>query len=665
MTEKALTAGKDAMSVRYDQAYHASTADGDAFWLEAARMVDWERAPATGWTRGAGWFADGVINTCYNAVDRHVLAGRGDQPAVIYESPVTGTRQTYSYAELLDNVTRTAGMLAALGVLKGDRVVIYMPMIPQTLFAMLACARIGAVHSVVFGGFAATEVAKRIDDAKPKLLLTASCGIEGQRIIPYKPLVDHALELAEHKVEHVALFQRPQAAAMMAAPRDVDWSTQLEAAAPTACVFVAAADPLYILYTSGTTGTPKGVVRENGGHAVALAWSMANIYGAKPGETFWAASDFGWVVGHSYITYGPLIAGCTTVIFEGKPVGTPDAGAFWRTIDAHKVDIFFTAPTAIRAVRREDPQGALISQIGTGRLRALFLAGERADPDTIHWAEQQLGIPVIDHWWQTELGWAATASCLGLGDERRLAGSAGRPVPGYTFAVLDEAGKPLPLGATGNVVMQMPLPPGCYSSLWNNPAGYAKSFQAYPGYYETGDAGFIDTSGFVHVMGRTDDIINVAGHRLSTGQMEQIIARHPAVAECAVIGVDDALKGMVPVAFAVPRPAERAADEPLSPAIVQAVRDELGPVAALRQVHLVDALPKTRSGKILRATLRRIANGETVETPPTIENPDVLHQYRLLFAPRAGAAPQLADNAGPNSGEQALSNPPQTEGSLS
>ncbi|WP_213979045.1 AMP-binding protein [Sphingomonas sp. dw_22] len=619
------------MSGGYTDAYRASMADGEAFWLEAARLIDWERTPATGWSEGAGWFADGTINTCHNAIDRHVAAGRGSQAAVIYESPVTGTRRTYTYAELLERVARTAGMLAGLGVGKGDRVVIYMPMIPETLFAMLACARIGAVHSVVFGGFAAPELAKRIDDAKPRLVLIASCGIEGQRVIAYKPLVDHALELARHRVEHVVLFQRAQAEAEMTLPRDLDWTELFGAAEPVACVPVAATDPLYILYTSGTTGTPKGVVRQNGGHAVALAWSMANIYGAKPGETFWAASDVGWVVGHSYIAYGPLIAGCATLLFEGKPVGTPDAGTFWRTIDTHRVDIFFTAPTAIRAIRKEDPQGDCIADIGTGRLRALFLAGERADPDTIHWAERQLGVPVVDHWWQTELGWPAVATCLGLGDERRQAGSAGFPVPGYAFDVLDEGGRPVAPGATGNVVMKTPLPPGCYSSLWNNPAGYAKSFEAYPGYYETGDAGHIDADGFVHIMGRTDDIINVAGHRLSTGQMEQIVACHPAIAECAVIGVDDALKGMIPMAFAVAR-AGGHDDASLARAVIAAVRDELGPVAALRDVHIVDALPKTRSGKILRATLRRIANGERVETPPTIENPDVLHQYRALFA---------------------------------
>jgi propionyl-CoA synthetase len=630
------------MSERYQLAYAQSLSDPDAFWLDAAQAINWERAPQSGWSPAgedaagreiaAGWFADGILNSCHNAVDRHVAAGRGDQPAIIYESPVTGTRQTFTYAQLLDEVAHTAGMLSGLGVEKGDRVVIYMPMIPQTVFAMLACARIGAVHSVVFGGFAAPELAKRIDDATPRIVLTASCGIEGQKVVPYKPLVDHALELAVHAVSHVVLLQRPQVMAPMKEGRDLDWSALRAAARPVACVPVAATDPLYILYTSGTTGTPKGVVRENGGHAVALAWSMAHIYGVKPGEVFWAASDVGWVVGHSYIVYGPLMAGATTVLFEGKPVGTPDAGTFWRSIDALGVDIFFTAPTALRAIRKEDPEGAFIGQIGTGRLRALFLAGERADPDTIHWAEDRLKLPVIDHWWQTELGWPAIATCFGLGDTRRRAGSAGFPVPGYAFAVVDEGGEPVAQGETGNVVMALPLPPGCYTSLWNNPQTYAKSFATFPGHYETGDAGHIDADGFVNIMGRTDDIINVAGHRLSTGQMEQIVARHPAIAECAVIGVDDLLKGMIPMAFAVAKTGQR--DAPgLGREIIASVRDELGPVAALKHVHIVEALPKTRSGKILRAALRRVAAGEVIDMPPTIENPDALTRIAALFQP--------------------------------
>lgn len=618
----------------YDRHYTSSHADPEAFWLEAAASLDWSRPPSRAWSAEAGWFPDGELNSCHNAVDRHVAAGRGEEIAVIHESPVTGGRRSFSYVELRDHVARTAGMLARLGVGKGDRVVIYMPMIPETLFAMLACARIGAIHSVVFGGFAAPELAKRIDDAGPRLLLTASCGIEGQKIVPYKPLVDHALDLAGHAVDHVVLLQRPQSRADMRAGRDLDWAEQIALSAPVGCVPVASADPLYILYTSGTTGTPKGVVRDNGGHAVALSWSMAHIYAMRPGETFWAASDVGWVVGHSYIVYGPLIAGCTTVLFEGKPVGTPDAGAFWRTIEAHGVDVFFTAPTAIRAIRKEDPEGRFLRATGTGRLRAMFLAGERADPDTIHWAERQLDLPVIDHWWQTELGWPAIATCLGLGDTRRRAGSAGFPVPGFRFDILGEDGRPVPAGAMGHVTIRLPLAPGCYATLWNNPTGYAKSFDTFAGHYETGDAGFIDEDGFVHVMGRTDDIINVAGHRLSTGQMEQIVAGHPAIAECAVIGVDDPLKGMHPLAFAVPKIGS-ADDASLPRDIVALVRDELGPVAALKQVHIVAALPKTRSGKILRATLRRIANGEAIETPPTIENPDVLDRIRALFAATA------------------------------
>jgi propionyl-CoA synthetase len=621
------------MSDAYAQQLAASLADPDAYWLDAARLIDWDKAPERGWTDTdglTGWFADGALNTCHNAVDRHVAVGHGGRTALIYESPVTGTTARYSFAQLRDEVAQVAGMLANLGVTKGDRIVIYMPMIPQTVFAMLACARIGAVHSVVFGGFAPPELAKRVDDAQPRVILTASCGMEGSKVIAYKPLVDEALQIARHQPDHVLLFQRQQLAAAMQAPRDVDWEDARASASPADCVSLAATDPLYILYTSGTTGMPKGVVRQNGGHAVALAWSMRAVYGMKPGQTFWAASDVGWVVGHSYIVYGPLIAGCATILFEGKPVGTPDAGTFWRTIDKHKVDVFFTAPTAIRAVRKEDPEGAFLKKIGTGQLRVMFLAGERADPDTIHWAEAQLKLPVIDHWWQTELGWPAVATCFGLGDTRRKAGSAGFPVPGFRFAVLGENGQELPNGTSGSVTIRLPLAPGAYTSLWNNPAGYARSFEAFPGYYETGDAGYIDDAGFVHIMGRTDDIINVAGHRLSTGQMEEIVATHPAVAECAVIGADDALKGQIPMAFVVPKAG--ANYEGIAGEVVRQVRETLGPVAALKAVHVVDALPKTRSGKILRATLRKLANGEDVLTPPTIDNPAILDQFRAIFA---------------------------------
>ena len=613
------------MSDAYTAAWKASIDDPQGFWLDAAKALDWAVAPEAGWTEADGWFPGGQLNTCHNTVDRHVAAGRGDAAALIYDSPVTGTIATFSYSELLEEVGRVAAMLASLGVSKGDRVVIYMPMVPQTVFAMLACARLGAIHSVVFGGFAPHELAKRIDDATPKVLLTTSCGIEGSKVIPYKPMVDEALRLARHAVDHVVLFQREQVTAELAAPRDLDWMELREktaADAIPACVPVASDDPLYILYTSGTTGTPKGVVRDNGGHATALAWSMANIYGIGAGDVFWAASDVGWVVGHSYIVYAPLLVGATTVLFEGKPVGTPDPGTFWRTIDRHGVKAFFTAPTAIRAVRKEDPDAKFLSEIGTGQCQAIFLAGERADPDTIGWLEDKSGLPVIDHWWQTELGWPAIASCVALGDLRRKRGSAGFPVPGYAFAILGEDGKPVPQGRSGSVAIRSPLPPGAFRTLWNNKAGYEKNFSGFPGYYETGDAGHFDDEGFLHIMGRTDDIINVAGHRLSTGQMEQIVAQEDGVAECAVIGADDAIKGMIPIGFVVPR-AGAENDDTLASRVIAAVRADLGPVAALRTVYTVPQLPKTRSGKILRNLLRKIVNGEQFDTPATIEDPSV------------------------------------------
>ncbi|MBV1918117.1 MAG: AMP-binding protein [Sphingomonadaceae bacterium] len=615
---------------RYENAYKNSIEDPGAFWLEAAEALDWTVKPTKGWNENDGWFADGKLNSCYNAIDRHVEAGHGERTALIHASAVTEQSQSFSYAEVLHHVERTAGMLAARGIGKGDRVIIYMPMIPETAFAMLACARIGAIHSVVFGGFAAPELAKRIDDAQPKLVLTASCGIEGSKVVAYKPLVDHALDLASHVVGHVILLQRPQRAADMIPDRDLDWQQEFAKADAAPCVPVASNDPLYILYTSGTTGVPKGVVRDNGGHATVLVWSMRNIYGVKPDETFWAASDVGWVVGHSYIVYGPLMAGCTSVLFEGKPVGTPDPGTFWRVIRDNDVSVFFTAPTAIRAIRKEDPEGAFIDEIATGSLRAMFLAGERADPDTIDWAEAQLGVPVFDHWWQTELGWPAIATCMGLDDTRRKPGSAGFPVPGFRFELLDDDGKPVPAGSAGNVTIKLPLAPGCYATLWNNAEGYAQAFAAFPGYYETGDAGHLDSDGFLNIMGRTDDIINVAGHRLSTGQMEEIVAGHPAVAECAVIGVDDTLKGMVPMALAVLKGGQTARSN-IADEIVARVRDVLGPVAALKEVHIVEALPKTRSGKILRAAMRGIANGKNVPTPSTIENADVLEQVRSVL----------------------------------
>lgn len=613
------------MSEAYTRAWQHSMDDREAFWSQAATAIDWTTPPTAAYDDETGWFPGGTLNTCHNAIDRHIAAGRGDALALIHDSPVTDTIRHFTYSQLGEEVGRVAAMLAALGVGRGDRVIIYMPMIPETVFAMLACARLGAIHSVVFGGFAPLELAKRIDDAAPKLVLAASCGIEGTRTIAYKPLVDEALRLADHPVEHLVVLQRPQVTADITGPRDIDWATLRANTAGDpvpAPVALASDDPLYVLYTSGTTGTPKGVVRENGGHAVALAWSMAHIYDIHAGDVFWAASDVGWVVGHSYIVYAPLLVGATTVLFEGKPVGAPDAGTFWRTIARHGVKTFFTAPTAIRAVRKEDPDALLLRAIGTGPCQAVFLAGERADPDTIGWLEQHSGLPVIDHWWQTELGWPALATCLGLGDTRRLRGSAGFPVPGYHFAVLDETGAPVGPGTSGAVVVRQPLAPGAFRTLWNNHAGYEKNFRTFPGWYETGDAGFIDAQGFVHIMGRTDDIINVAGHRLSTGQMEQIVAATPGVAECAVIGADDAIKGMIPVAFVVPRAGtdDHAA---LHHAVIAAVRRELGAVAALKTAWIVPALPKTRSGKTLRNLLRTIANGGQATPPPTIEDPTV------------------------------------------
>ncbi|WP_321323804.1 AMP-binding protein [uncultured Parasphingorhabdus sp.] len=607
----------------YEKSIADNIADPDRFWLEASSEIDWIAAPTIGWDEDSNsWFPDGQLNSCYNAVDRHVDGGRADQNAVIYESPVTGRRQTFTYRELQAEVARTAGMIAAQGVGKGDRVIIYMPMIPQTLFAMLACARIGAIHSVVFGGFAPPELAKRIDDAEPRLLLTASCGIEGQKVIPYQPLVVESLAQARHPVPAVLLFQRETLRADLGDGWAQDWSEQLAKAKPAECVRLMSSDPLYILYTSGTTGTPKGVVRDNGGHAVALEWSMRHVYGLKPGECFWAASDVGWVVGHSYIVYAPLFAGATVVLYEGKPVGTPDAGEFWRVIERNRVSVFFTAPTAIRAIRKEDEDGALYPASNLPSLRAVFLAGERADPDTIKWLEKRTGRPVIDHWWQTELGWPALATCAGLGDVRRKAGSAGFPVPGYQFHVLDDDGKPVSGEGVGNIVIECPLPPGCFKGLWSNDEGFQKAFASYPGYYETGDAGFCDADGFMHVMGRTDDIINVAGHRLSTGQMEGALAEVDGVSECAVIGADDMLKGMIPVAFVVASGQQSEAE--LVTACIAHARSEIGAVASVKTIHVVGALPKTRSGKILRSSLRSIANGQNVTMPSTIENPGAI-----------------------------------------
>lgn len=620
----------------YDTIYSASVGDPAGFWMDAAKSIEWDVAP----TRAADpqddgmwrWFPDGRLNTCHNALDRHVAAGRGDRIALIHDSAMTGTVTRFSYAQMRHEVAHVAGMIAAQGVSVGDRVIIYMPMVPEAVFAMLACARLGAVHSVVFGGFAANELAKRIDDAAPKLVLTASCGLEPGRILAYKPLLDSAIDLAAHKVPRVIVLQRPQLETDLVAGRDSDWVEARALAEPAACVPVAAGDPLYILYTSGTTGIAKGVVHDNGGHAVAMAWSVPNIYGIGRDDVFWAGSDIGWAVGHSYIVYGPLIHGCTSVMYEGKPVGTPDAGAFWRVIRDHDVDVFFTAPTAIRAIKRDDPEGKLLKRHGVGRLRALYLAGERADPDTLGWAEAQLGVPVIDHWWQTELGWPALGTCIGLGDMRTRHGSAGRPIPGYRFAILDADSRELPPGEIGEIVLRLPLPPGCLPTLWQRHTHFQDAYLSqHHGCYTTGDAGMIDDDGFVHVMSRVDDIINVAGHRLSTGAIEQIIAAHPAVAECAVIGANDAIKGMVPLGFVVIKAGVATPHAQIADEVVQRVRDELGPVAAFKSVHVVAVLPKTRSGKILRSTIRSIVNGDQPLVPATIDDPSSLNPINEIF----------------------------------
>ncbi|WP_298468790.1 AMP-binding protein [uncultured Erythrobacter sp.] len=608
--------------MHYDDAYQNSIDDPDGFWLDAAKALDWDNAPSEGLGADrSSWFAGGQLNLCHNAIDRHVDAGRGRDPALIYESPVTGISRTYSFSELQSEVAQAAGMLAAQGAKLGDRVIIYMPMIPQAVFAMLACARLGLVHSVVFGGFSAAELAKRIDDCAPKLVLTASCGIEGAKVIPYKPIVDDALARATKEVSALLVWQREQCSADLTSAKEKFWQDELANAEPADCVSVSADHPLYILYTSGTTGKPKGVVRETGGYGVALAWSMPNIYGARPEETYWAASDIGWVVGHSYIVYGPLLNGNATVLFEGKPVGTPDAGIFWQIVAKHQVSILFTAPTAIRAIRGADPAGDLLRNAGPDSLRALFLAGERADPDTVKWVGEQLGKPVIDHWWQTELGWPALATCIGLGSDPAPIGAAGYPVPGFAFRVLDENGSEIDPEVTGNLAIKEPLPPGSFRSLWQDEEGFRGYFTAFEGFYATGDAGVMGEDGAFRVMGRTDDIINVAGHRLSTGQIEEVVAACPCVVECAVIGGADDLKGEVPVVFYV----SSGGDENDGVGeVIGAVRREISPIAAPRHVIAVKALPKTRSGKILRNLLRAIVNGWEITIPQTIENPEVV-----------------------------------------
>jgi propionyl-CoA synthetase len=617
------------MSSRYADIYHRSLTDPEAFWAEAAQVIDWEKR----WDRVLDasnppfylWFGGARLNTCYNALDRHVARGRGERTALIYDSPVTGKVASFSYRALRDHVAQLAGALRDLGVAKGDRVLIYMPMVPEAVMAMLACARLGAIHSVVFGGFAAPELATRIDDAKPKVILSASCGIELQRVIAYKPLLDQAIALAKHKPQATMVLQRPMLNAPLTPGRDHDWQERVVKAGPADCVTVEATDPLYILYTSGTTGIPKGIVRHNGGHAVALHWSMANIYGVKPDEVFFTASDVGWVVGHSYIVYAPLLYGCTSVLYEGKPVGTPDAGAFWRVIAQHGVSVMFTAPTAFRAIRREDPDGKLLRTYDLKRFRTLFLAGERADPPTVDWAEKQLGVPVIDHWWQTETGWPITANCLGIERLPVKHGSSTKPVPGWDLRVLGPDGQEMKRGEIGALCLKLPLPPGALPTLWNADDRFVQSYMRdYPGYYATADAGYIDEDGYVFVMTRTDDIINVAGHRLSTGGIEEVLASHPDVAECAVIGVADALKGQVPVGFVVLKAGTQRRPADVAAEAVALVRERIGPVASFKTAIAVLRLPKTRSGKILRGTMRKIADGEDYKVPATIDDPAIL-----------------------------------------
>jgi propionyl-CoA synthetase len=629
---------------RYREAYERWRVDPAGFWAEAAREIDWIRPADTVFDAEAGiygrWFAGALCNTCHNAVDRHVAAGRGGQAGIIYDSPVTDTRRTLTYVELQRETAALGAVLQGLGVGKGDRVILYMPMIPEAAIGMLACARIGAIHSVVFGGFAPTELATRIDDAEPKIILSASCGIEPSRVVPYKPLLDAAIELSRAKPAACLILQRPQTEAEIVAGRDFDWQDMVAAAKAAGkfadCVPVAATDPLYILYTSGTTGRPKGVVRDNGGHMVALKWSMKNLYGLDPGEVFWTASDVGWVVGHSYIVYGPLLHGCTSILYEGKPVGTPDAGAFWRVIAEHGAVTLFTAPTAFRAIKKEDPDGAHPRRHDLSRFRALFLAGERADPDTVQWAERILGVPVIDHWWQTETGWAIAGNPLGLGLLPVKYGSPTAPMPGYDLRILDEGGKPTPPGAMGSIAVKLPLPPGCLPSLWKADERFREGYlAAFPGHYATADAGFIDEDGYVFVMGRTDDIINVAGHRLSTGGMEEVLASHPAVAECAVVGIRDPLKGEAPCGFVVLKAGVTRPHADIERELVGLVREKIGPVAAFKLAITVSRLPKTRSGKILRGTMKKIADGETWTMPATIDDPAVLDEIGEVLRDRA------------------------------
>ncbi len=621
------------MTDAYEAAYSQSIEDPEGFWGDAAKAIDWD----TPWDKVLDdsnppfyrWFKGGKLNTCYNCLDRHVAVGHGDRAALIYDSPVTGgAKKTYTYAELTEAVAKLAGALKAEGVGKGDRVVIYMPMIPEAAMAMLACARLGAIHSVVFGGFASNELAVRINDAKPKAILAATCGVEINRVIPYIPLLDKAIELAEHKPDVCVVLQRPEAEAEITATKHVDWANAAAAAAPAAPVPVEADHPLYILYTSGTTGQPKGVVRDNGGHAVALKWSMKYIYNVEPGDVYWAASDVGWVVGHSYIVYAPLLHGCTTVMFEGKPVGTPDAGAFWRMIAEYKIKVLFTAPTAFRAIKKEDPNADLLKQYDMSSMTALFLAGERTDPDTLKWAQDILGVPVIDHWWQTETGWAIASNCLGLHPYPVKPGSPTKPAPGWYVEVLDEeTHKPVEAGTIGAICVKLPMPPSSLMTLWNADDRFLDAYMnEYPGYYKTSDAGVYDEDGYISIMARTDDIINVAGHRLSTGGMEEVLASHPDVAECAVIGVADPMKGQLPLGFLVLKSGVTRTEEDIVADVVKLVREQIGPVAAFKQATVVPRLPKTRSGKILRGTMQKIADNESWNMPATIDDPAILDE---------------------------------------
>lgn len=630
------------MKSRYHDIYAGWKSDPEGFWADAASEIDWIKPWDKVFDKVDGldrWFVGAECNTCWNCVDRHVEAGRGEQAAIIYDSPITGAKRTYSYAQLLDEVACFAQVLSDKGAARGDRVIIYMPMVPEAAIAMLACARIGAIHSVVFGGFAAAELATRINDCDPKLIVSSSCGIEPGRVIAYKPLLDGAIELAASKPVGTIVLQRDQVTADMKAGYDHDWQVEVDAVRAAGrhaeCVPVQATDPLYILYTSGTTGQPKGVVRDNGGHMVALKWSMSAMYGVKPGEVYWAASDVGWVVGHSYIVYAPLLHGCTTILFEGKPVGTPDAGTFWRVISEHKAVCLFTAPTAFRAIKKEDPKGEFIGKYDLSHFRTLFLAGERADPDTIEWAQDVLQVPVIDHWWQTETGWTIAGNPVGLGTLPVKLGSPAVPMPGYDIQVLDEAGHEVVRGELGAVCVKLPLPPSCLPTLWNADERFRDSYlTAFPGYYETSDAGFMDDDGYLYIMARTDDIINVAGHRLSTGGMEEVLSSHPDVAECAVVGVADKLKGQLPIGFVVLKSGVSKTSENVESECVKLVREKIGPVAALRTVMVVSRLPKTRSGKILRATVRSIADGADWKMPATIDDPTVLDELTEAMTAR-------------------------------